>query len=154
MWWRAGRIASSTSGRSTSERGGRRGRTGEHWPLRPPPAGGRSRSHRRDRDAIGIELQPEEHDGKHRHYAGVAGGLYFTIQYAGDIPGPKPDALHDSLQLCFSVADLDAFVRHLDRHAINPLHPPRPFEHTTFISLRDPDGRLLRIMTPWGEPRG
>lgn len=105
------------------------------------------------RDVIGLDLQAEEHGGRQRHYAGVAGGLYFTIQFSGDIPGPRPDALHDSLQLCFSVPDLDAFLVKLKSHGIEPLHPPRPFEHTTFVSLRDPDHRLVRVMTPWDETK-
>jgi hypothetical protein len=30
------------------------------------------------------------------------------------------------------------------------LHPPRQFERTTFTTLLDPDGRHVRVMTPWG----
>jgi catechol 2,3-dioxygenase-like lactoylglutathione lyase family enzyme len=103
------------------------------------------------RDIIGIDLKAEEHGGRHRHYGGTTGGLYFTVQHAGDIPGPKPDPLHDSLQLCFSVPDLGAFVKNLEKHGVQPLHPPRAFEHTTFVTLHDPDFRTLRVMTPWNE---
>jgi catechol 2,3-dioxygenase-like lactoylglutathione lyase family enzyme len=101
------------------------------------------------RDVIGVDLKPEEHGGRHRHYGGTTGSIYFTVQYTGDIPGQRPDALHDSLQLCFSVPDLSAFLKHLETHRVQPLHPPRPFEHTTFVTLRDPDGRTVRVMTPW-----
>jgi catechol 2,3-dioxygenase-like lactoylglutathione lyase family enzyme len=101
------------------------------------------------RDLIGIPLEAEEHGGRRRHYGGVTGSIYFTVQYTGDIPGPRPDALHDSLQLCFSVPDLQVFLQHLEKHGVQPLHVPRPFEHTTFVTLRDPDGRTVRVMTPW-----
>jgi hypothetical protein len=53
------------------------------------------------------------------------------------------------LQLCFTVADLDAFLRHLHERNVTPLHPPQPFEHTTFVTLLDPEGRHVRVMTPW-----
>jgi len=101
------------------------------------------------RDIIGVDLQAEEHGGRHRHYGGISSSIYFTVQYSGDIPGPRPDALHDSLQMCFSVPDLPAFLQHLQKHGVQPLHPPCAFEHTTFITLRDPDARTLRVMTPW-----
>ena len=40
-------------------------------------------------------------------------------------------------------------VAGLEAHGITPLHPPRPFEHTRFTTLLDPDGRHVRVMTPW-----
>lgn len=101
------------------------------------------------RDIIGLDLQAEEHDGRHTHYSAVNGSIYFTIQFSGDFPGPPPAAGRDSLQLCFSVPDLPAFLVHLKEHGVSPLHAPYAFEHTTFITLRDPDGRTLRVMTPW-----
>jgi len=101
------------------------------------------------RDVLGLDLVGEEHDGRRKHYACRMGSVYFTIQHAGDFfaaqPGPGPD----SLQLCFSVPDIQAFLRHLQDREVKPLHPPRGFEHTTFVTLRDPDGRALRVMTPW-----
>jgi hypothetical protein len=56
---------------------------------------------------------------------------------------------YDFLQLCFNTPDLGAFLRHLAELGVAPLHPPRPFEHTTFTTLLDPDGRHVRVMTPW-----
>jgi hypothetical protein len=49
------------------------------------------------------------------------------------------------------VHDLNAFAARLEEHALAPLHPPRPFEHTTYITLLDPDGRHVRVMTPWAK---
>jgi predicted enzyme related to lactoylglutathione lyase len=56
----------------------------------------------------------------------------------------------DSVQLCFSVPNMDEFLQHLRTVKVEPLHAPMPFEHTTFTTLRDPDGRAVRVMTPWG----
>src|SRR5438105_1462905 len=68
------------------------------------------------RDVLGLELVAEEHDGRHRHYACRLGSVYFTIQRAADVGEPDPGREHDSLQLCFSVANMDAFVAHAQAH--------------------------------------
>jgi catechol 2,3-dioxygenase-like lactoylglutathione lyase family enzyme len=101
------------------------------------------------RDVLGLPLEEERHGGRQTHFACRLGGLYFTIQYAGDIGAAQPDARHDSLQLCFTVTDMAHFLIHLEARQVLPLHPPRPFEHTVFTALRDPDGRAVRVMTPW-----
>jgi len=101
------------------------------------------------RDVLGLALAAERHDGRQTHYAGRLGSLYFTIQSSADL-GEPPERGHDSLQLCFTTPDMDAFLKHLEALGLKPLHPPRPFEQTTFVTLLDPDRRHLRVMTPWG----
>ena len=101
------------------------------------------------RDVLGLPLREEEHGGRHKHYACQLGSVYFTVQAAADLAAPEPGRGYDFLQLCFTVKDLDAFLRHLSSLNVTPLHPPRPFEHTTFTTLLDPDGRHVRVMTPW-----
>jgi len=101
------------------------------------------------RDVLGLALVAEEHDGRQPHYACTTGSVYFTIQFASDFAGPHPAHGPDSLQLCFTVPDMDAFLRHLQNQAVTPQHAPLPFEHTVFVTLRDPDWRTLRVMTPW-----
>lgn len=101
------------------------------------------------RDVLGLPLQEEQHDGKHKHFACQLGSIYFTIQRATDLNAPEPGKGFDFLQLCFTVADLDAFLKRLGQRNIQPLHPPQPYEHTTFITLLDPEGRHVRVMTPW-----
>jgi catechol 2,3-dioxygenase-like lactoylglutathione lyase family enzyme len=101
------------------------------------------------RDVLGLPLQAEEHDGRHTHYACQLGSVYFTIQSAADLAAPEPGRGYDFLQLCFTVADLDAFLRRLQELKVSPLHPPQPFEHTSYTTLLDPDGRHVRVMTPW-----
>jgi catechol 2,3-dioxygenase-like lactoylglutathione lyase family enzyme len=101
------------------------------------------------RDVLGMPLQAEEHDGRPTHYACRLGALYFTIQWATDLAPEIPEGGYDFLQLCFTTADLDGFVERLRELKIAPLHPPQVFEHTRFVTLLDPDGRHVRIMTPW-----
>ena len=101
------------------------------------------------RDVLGLALSEEQHDGKHKHFACQLGSVYFTIQMAADLNAPEPGKEYDFLQLCFTVPDLDAFLKRLGELNIAPLHPPRPYEHTTFVTLLDPDGRHVRVMTPW-----
>ncbi len=101
------------------------------------------------RDVLGLPLREEEHDGRHRHYACALGSSYFTIQPAADLAAPEPGRSYDFLQLCFTITDLDAFMDHLETLKIAPLHLPRQFEHTTYVTLIDPDGRHVRVMTPW-----
>lgn len=103
------------------------------------------------RDVLELPLQEEEHGGRHKHYACRLGALYFTIQLADDLAQQAPDKGYDFLQLCFTVPDLDTFLRRLQDFQIAPLHPPRRFERTTFTTLLDPDGRHVRVMTPWGK---
>lgn len=101
------------------------------------------------RDLLGIPLKGEQHDGRHTHYASVFGSFYFTIQPDEDFSTPPPGG-YDFLQLCFSVQDLDAFLVKAKTMGIAPLAPPQPFEHTTYVTILDPDTRHVRVMTPWG----
>jgi predicted enzyme related to lactoylglutathione lyase len=101
------------------------------------------------REVLGLPLAEEEHGGRHKHYACQLGTVYFTIQLAADLAAPQPGQGYDFLQLCFKVTDLDAFLRRIEDLKVTPLHPPRQFEHTRFTTLLDPDGRHVRVMTPW-----
>ena len=101
------------------------------------------------RDVLGLPLQEEAHDGRHKHYACRLGSVYFTIQSNEDLAAPEPGRGYDFLQLGFTVADLDTFVQRLQDLNVQPLHPPQAFEHTRYTTLLDPDGRHVRVMTPW-----
>jgi catechol 2,3-dioxygenase-like lactoylglutathione lyase family enzyme len=103
------------------------------------------------RDVLGLPLQEEEHDGRHAHYACRLGSIYFTIQPAADLDAPHGERSLDLLQLCFNVADIDAFVLRLEEQDVRPVHPPRQFERTRYTTFLDPDGRHVRVMTPWGD---
>jgi catechol 2,3-dioxygenase-like lactoylglutathione lyase family enzyme len=103
------------------------------------------------RDVLGLPLEREQHDGRAPHYACRLGSVYFTIQVATDLAPEAPGRGYDFLQLCFTVADLDDFARHLKELNVAPLHAARHFERTRFITLLDPDGRHVRVMTAWKE---
>jgi catechol 2,3-dioxygenase-like lactoylglutathione lyase family enzyme len=106
------------------------------------------------RDVLGLPLQEEEHGGRHKHYACRLGTVYFTIQSAADLSAPDPGRGYDFLQLCFTVADLEAFLQRLRDLGVSPLHPPQSFEHTRYTTLLDPDGRHVRVMAPWRPSAG
>jgi catechol 2,3-dioxygenase-like lactoylglutathione lyase family enzyme len=101
------------------------------------------------RDVLGLPLVAEEHDGRHAHHACRLGSIYFSIQPAADLDESESLPGCDSLQLCFTIAELDRFMDRLRELRVAPLHPPQRFEHTTYTTLIDPDGRHVRVMTPW-----
>ena len=103
------------------------------------------------RDLLGVPLKAERHDGRHTHYACRLGTVYFTVQPAADL-SEVPERGHDSMQLCFTTPDLEGRLASLAAHGVSPLHPPRPFEHTVYVTLLDPDRRHVRLMTPWSRP--
>lgn len=103
------------------------------------------------KDTLAVPLVAERHDGRQTHYACRLGSSYFTIQPRTDFGAP-PGSGYDSLQLCLTTPDMEKFMAGLAGQGIHPLHPPKPFEHTQFTTLLDPDGRHVRVMTPWGRP--
>jgi catechol 2,3-dioxygenase-like lactoylglutathione lyase family enzyme len=103
------------------------------------------------RDVLGLTLEEQEHGVQHKHYACRLGSVYFTIQRSGDLGVTERPGTYDFLQLCFTVPDMNAFLQHLASRQVKPLHAPQHFEGTNFITLLDPDGRHVRVMTPWRE---
>src|SRR5262245_47111346 len=97
------------------------------------------------REVLELPLREEQHDGKHKHFACQLGSIYFTVQSSADLAAPMPGHGYDFLQLCFTVADLEAFCDKLHQLNVKPLHAPRKFEHTTYTTLLDPDGRHVRV---------
>ena len=104
------------------------------------------------RQVLGLELVEERDAGSaEKHYACQMGPLRFIIRYSHDVPDAERPRGTDSVELCFTVSDMDGFLQRLRQMNIEPLHPPTPFLHTVFTTLRDPDGRSIQIMTPWKE---
>lgn len=103
------------------------------------------------RDVLEIELVEEKHDNRRSHYGGRQGSVYFTIQWAADFPGPNFVRGGNSMQLVFTVPDMEAFMERLRDKQIVPLHDPTRFDAVTFTTIWDPDGRFVQVMTPWKE---
>jgi catechol 2,3-dioxygenase-like lactoylglutathione lyase family enzyme len=101
------------------------------------------------REVLGLPLVGEVHDDRHRHFACQLGSAYFTIQLATDLAQQSPGHGYDFLQLCFNVASLELFLAHAAAQNAHVLHEPREFEQTRYVTLLDPDGRHVRVMTPW-----
>src|SRR5262245_34158068 len=98
------------------------------------------------RDVLGLPLSEERDPAtSEKHSAVRMGPLRFIIRYSHDVPGESRPQGRDSIELCFTVADMDAFLAHARAMNVTPLHPPRPFLKTEFTTLRDPDGRIVQI---------
>jgi hypothetical protein len=88
--------------------------------------------------ALGLPLQEEQHDGRHRQYACRLGTVYFTIQPAANLGGAGPGP---PLRLLAAVLHgrrprrLPAALARSQRHW---LHAPQRFEHTTFVNAAQP----------------
>ncbi len=103
------------------------------------------------RDVFGVEMTEEKHDHRRSHYGARLGSVYFTIQWASDFPGPEFTRGGNSMQLAFTVSDMNGFLDHLKGQNVQPLHPPTRFDEVMFTTFRDPDGRFVQAMTPWKE---
>jgi catechol 2,3-dioxygenase-like lactoylglutathione lyase family enzyme len=104
------------------------------------------------REVPGLPLVEERDTGSaEKHYAVQMGSLRFIIRYGHDVPNQQRPAGRDSIELCFTVTDMERFLQHVREMKLAPLHPPTPFRRTVFTTLRDPDGRLVQIMAPWKE---
>jgi|GEM_PF-1498274 len=103
------------------------------------------------RKVLGVELHQEKHDVRHGHYGGRLGSVYFTVQWASDFPGPEFIRGGNSMQLAFTVPSMQTFLAHLSDVNVKPLHPPTRFDKVQFITVQDPDGRFVQVMTPWEE---
>src|SRR5687768_9725324 len=84
------------------------------------------------RDVFGFALVEEKHDQRHSHYGARLGSVYFTIQWASDFPGPEFVAGGNSMQLAFTVSDMDGFLDDLKGGDVQPLHPPTRFDEVIF----------------------
>lgn len=110
------------------------------------------------RDVLGLPLEPEQHRGTARHWAGQVGSLHFAIHdratfwlptdtggareaVGGAAPGP-------ATIVSFTVDDLEGLLAHLASRQVEVV-ARRNIGPMTFVSLRDPDGRHVCCGTPW-----
>ena len=96
------------------------------------------------RDVLGLVLREEEHGGRHKHYGCQLGTIYFTIQSAADLAAPDPGRGYDFLQLCFTVSDLDPFIRHLEELKVTvitsySIHYTKLYDRSRLVSCRTGD---------------
>jgi catechol 2,3-dioxygenase-like lactoylglutathione lyase family enzyme len=101
------------------------------------------------RDVLGLPLEPEQHRGTARHWAGQLGSIHLAIHdrrtfWLPTGEGPDPS----SVVVSFTVEDLDALLAHLAAAGVEVVARTR-IGPMSFVSLKDPDGRHVCCGTPW-----
>ena len=100
------------------------------------------------KNVIGLPLEDEQHGDTHKHYGCELGDLHFAIH---PIENFKDSAYGvGSVKLAFEVFDIQAFVKKLETHKIQPLYPPRQQGPMLITAINDPDGNLIEF-TQLGE---
>jgi catechol 2,3-dioxygenase-like lactoylglutathione lyase family enzyme len=101
------------------------------------------------RDVLMLPLEPEQHRGTARHWAGQVGGVHFAIHDRRTFWLPTAGAPEPAdVVVSFTTPDLDALLAHLASLHVE-VFSRRNIGPMTFVSLRDPDGRHVCCGTPW-----
>lgn len=98
------------------------------------------------RNALGVPLRDEVHEGVPLHYGCEIGGIHFAIHPSADWPGERsPNA--QSPVVVFHTDDVDAAYQRL---VDNRVQATPPFDHgfATLTAFRDPDGNNVQVMRP------
>lgn len=95
------------------------------------------------RDVIGIPLKTEQHGDTHKHYGCDLGDLHFAIHPVENFS----DSNHGvgSVKLAFEVFDLEAFLKQLKGHGVEPLYAPKKAGPMLITAIHDPDGNLIEF---------
>jgi catechol 2,3-dioxygenase-like lactoylglutathione lyase family enzyme len=102
------------------------------------------------RDALGLPLADEVHEGVPPHHACELGGVHFAIHPADGWPGvPSRDAQSPVIGL--RTSDVGAVARRL---AANGFPVVGPYDHgfARVLAFRDPDGNHVEVLEPIRQP--
>jgi catechol 2,3-dioxygenase-like lactoylglutathione lyase family enzyme len=97
------------------------------------------------REALGLPLEDEVHDGAPLHYGCEVGGVHFAIHPAPGWPGrATPDS--QSPVLIFHTDDVEGAYQRLRTAGVGATPP---FDHGLAVgtSFRDPDGNNVQVMS-------
>jgi predicted enzyme related to lactoylglutathione lyase len=98
------------------------------------------------RDALGLPLEDELHEGVSLHYGCEIGEVHFAIHPSADWPGDRvPNA--QSPVIVLHTSDVPAVYERLVAHGVQATPP---FDHgfATVTAFQDPDGNNVQVMTP------
>jgi catechol 2,3-dioxygenase-like lactoylglutathione lyase family enzyme len=98
------------------------------------------------RDALGLPLEDEVHEGVPLHYACELGGVHFAIHPAEGWPG-VPTRNAQSPVIALRTSDARAVARRL---AASGFAAVGPYDHgfALVVTFRDPDGNHVEILEP------
>lgn len=98
------------------------------------------------REALGLPLEDEVHEGVPLHYGCEIGSVHFAIHPSTDWPGDQaPNA--QSPVIVLYTSDIQSAYQRLVAHGVQATPP---FDHgfATLTAFRDPDGNNIQVMTP------
>lgn len=96
------------------------------------------------RDALGIPLEDEKHEGVPLHYGCEIGGVHFAIHPSAQWPGERATNAQSPV-LVFSTRDARGAYERLVASGVDATPP---FDHgfAIAVSFRDPDGNNIELM--------
>jgi predicted enzyme related to lactoylglutathione lyase len=95
------------------------------------------------KDVVGIPLEDEQHGDTLKHYGCELGDLHFAIHPVENFQ----DSNHGigSVKLAFEVFNMDAHLKKLKSHGIEPLYPPKKMGPMLITAIKDPDGNHIEF---------
>jgi catechol-2,3-dioxygenase len=98
------------------------------------------------RDALGIPLDEEVHEGVPLHYACDLGGVHFAIHPSGGWPGtPTAEALSPVIAL--RTSDAASVAERLQARGV-AVTGPHDHGFAQVLSFRDPEGHHVEVLEP------
>ena len=98
------------------------------------------------REALGIPLEDEVHEGVPLHYACDLEGVHFAIHGAEGWPG-VPAGEAQSPVIALRTSDASAVAKRLHQNGVSAAGPyDHGFAHV--VTFRDPDGQHVEILEP------
>jgi len=104
-------------------------------------------------EVLNLPIEPEQHRGTQRHWAGSVGSLHFAVHAREGFWLPSaPVADSASTIVSFTTDNLDGLIERLSSSGV-PIEASTKIGPMSFIAVRDPDRRLVCFGTPWPERR-
>jgi RimJ/RimL family protein N-acetyltransferase len=95
------------------------------------------------RDVLEIPIEEEQHDETLPHWGCSLGDVHFAIHPIEDFPDRKSGV--GAVKLAFTVFDVRALARSLQRKGVSLLYPPRDEGFFIGTALLDPDGNFVEL---------
>ncbi len=98
------------------------------------------------REAVGLSIVEERHDGIPLHYGCDLGAVHFAIHPSEGWPGTKRSDAQSPV-IGFTTDDVDGDYRRLRSSGVE-VTPPFDHGFATLIAFEDPDGNNGQILQP------
>lgn len=96
------------------------------------------------RDVLEVPLEEERHEGTLPHWGCTLGEIHFAIHPIDDFPEHREHGV-GAVKLAFTVFDMEAQVKKLEKQGVELLYPPRDTGFFLSTALRDPDGNFVEL---------